>query len=394
MTAVLLLYAQYNVRASYYDDWVEAFRSHPGLATRELNVCDPLAPLKVRRLLRGADLVVLLHSVNADHTFYLSPLAAALRNRPCPLVSFVGNELSLPGCLVTDRRAVLAALEPDHIATQLLLEAGLHLWGDLPRRGVLAVPHALNPTAFQPGCAVKGRPIGLGTRSYRYPATLGDQDRNALLDYFTAEGPRRGFKTDISDQRLDRAQWASFLAATRCAVSSEAGTWFLSPSDEHLRALQALAGAPLSPGPDRAWARRLVHVMPWRLRQVAVGLAQRGLVSYAPLRFAEGLDEAAIAAYFAQAARPPVYGKCISSRHFDAIGTRTPQLLLEGRYNDILTPGHHYLALRADHANVEEVWETLRDAAALQRLADAALAHVLDAHTYRHRVAELLAQVL
>lgn len=398
MTAVLLLYAQYNVRASYYDDWIEAFRSHPALLTRELNVCDPLAPLKVRRLLRGADLVVLLHSVNADHTFYLTPLTSALQARECRLVSFVGNELSLPGCLITERRAVLAALEPDHVATQLPLEAGIYLWGDLPRLSVLAVPHALNPTAFVPGPPLGERSTSLGTRSFRYPATLGDQDRNVMLDYFRTEGPRRGFVTDISDQRLDRTQWAAFLANTRCAISSEAGSWFLSPSDEHLLALATLSqqrsGGPTPARYELAWARRLVHRLPWWLRQQVLGFVQRGQIPYAPMKFAEGLDAADIATYFTKATRPNVYGKCISSRHFDAIGTRTAQLLLEGRYNDILVPGRHYLALKADYSNLEMVWETLHDTAALQQLADEALEHVLASHTYSHRVTALLAQAL
>ena len=46
--------------------------------------------------------------------------------------------------------------------------------------------------------------------------------------------------------------------------------------------------------------------------------------------------------YFKKIKKPLIHFKCISSRNFDAIGTKTPQILLEGRYNDILKPHVHY----------------------------------------------------
>ena len=79
----------------------------------------------------------------------------------------------------------------------------------------------------------------------------------------------------------------------------------------------------------------------------------RRLLSRGPLRheatiteelpFSEIYDR-----FFAGRAIPEAHGKCISSRHFDAIGTGTCQILLEGRYNDILKPGEHYIALSHD----------------------------------------------
>ena len=52
--------------------------------------------------------------------------------------------------------------------------------------------------------------------------------------------------------------------------------------------------------------------------------------------------------FFANRPRCPAYSKCISSRHFEAAATGTCQLLVEGRYNDILIADEHYIPLLAD----------------------------------------------
>src|SRR3546814_21071578 len=79
------------------------------------------------------------------------------------------------------------------------------------------------------------------------------------------------------------------------------------------------------------------------------------------------------------------HGKCISSRHFDAIGTATCQILLEGRYNDILTPDVHYIRLASDLSNISEVMGTFRDERRRLEITEAARAHVMDGPTYAHR---------
>jgi spore maturation protein CgeB len=88
----------------------------------------------------------------------------------------------------------------------------------------------------------------------------------------------------------------------------------------------------------------------------------------------------------------PVSGKAISSRHFEPIGTETVQILLEGAYNGILQPDTHYIQLRRDHANLDEVLDRFRDPNVRAVITAAALTHVLEGHTYAHRVDQLLAE--
>ena len=74
--------------------------------------------------------------------------------------------------------------------------------------------------------------------------------------------------------------------------------------------------------------------------------------------------------FFARRERTPVYGKCISSRHFDAIGTKTCRIMLYGRFNDILVANRHYLALTDDFSDLDEVLRRFSDAPTRQEIVE------------------------
>ena len=93
--------------------------------------------------------------------------------------------------------------------------------------------------------------------------------------------------------------------------------------------------------------------------------------------------------FFANRPRCPAYSKCISSRHFEAAATGTCQLLIQGRYNDVLRAGEHFIPLRADLDDAPEALARFLDATERDRVAAAAHDLVHDAHTYRHRLAAL-----
>jgi hypothetical protein len=99
------------------------------------------------------------------------------------------------------------------------------------------------------------------------------------------------------------------------------------------------------------------------------------------------------ARFFAGKPHCPAYAKCISSRHFEAAATGTCQILVKGRFNDILEADRHYIPLDPDLGKAAEALARFRDPAERQRIADAAHELVLDAHTYRHRLTALHAAV-
>ncbi|MPY73462.1 MAG: glycosyltransferase [Alphaproteobacteria bacterium] len=382
--------AEYTDRLSYYDDWKAAFLASPQFEVVRVNIAGGNAARRLRSALKGTDAVILLHSTNGDTTRYLEPVASVLAERNCPLLTFVGNEVNLPGSPISAKRAVFATIRPDYIATQLLPESGEYLFGGLAERGVVALPHGLNPEVFRPQVPHGERGRDIGVRAVKYLAHLGDDDRNRVHDFFTRHEFAPDLTVDISTERLNCDGWAAFLSDCRGTVSTEAGSWFIERDDATMEAIRAWtaeshAGRGFMISNDSP-LRLLGHKLPFGLRRWLRKMLSRG-----PIRHESTVTEALAfdgihEKFFAGRSIPEHHGKCISSRHFDAIGTATCQILLEGRYNDILTPDVHYIRLTSDFSNISEVMETFRDERRRLEITEAARAHVMDGHTYAHRV--------
>jgi hypothetical protein len=75
----------------------------------------------------------------------------------------------------------------------------------------------------------------------------------------------------------------------------------------------------------------------------------------------------------------------ISPRHLEACATRTCQVLVEGSYNGILEAGRHYIELRADLSNLDEVMDSLGDEARRERIAEAAHRDIVASGRYTYR---------
>jgi hypothetical protein len=103
--------------------------------------------------------------------------------------------------------------------------------------------------------------------------------------------------------------------------------------------------------------------------------------AYERLDFAEAFDR-----FFRDTPPCPVYSKAISSRHFDAVGTKTCQIMPRGRFNGILMPDEHYVCLEHDFSNATEAVARFRDDGYRQTMVDRTYEYIMDCHTYRHRV--------
>jgi hypothetical protein len=62
----------------------------------------------------------------------------------------------------------------------------------------------------------------------------------------------------------------------------------------------------------------------------------------------------------------------LSPRHFEAVLTGTCQLLVEGEYNGVLRPWEHYVPIRRDWANLDEVLDAVQDDATVTRIVERA----------------------
>jgi hypothetical protein len=197
--------------------------------------------------------------------------------------------------------------------------------------------------------ATRERPIDIG---YRVTAPIPYLGRHALLKTEIAEVVReralaRGLTVDISDDPADTLlgdDWYRWLASCRYTIGVEGGASVL----------------------DRDGSVRA---------QVERHLEQHPDASFEELE----------AAYF-----PGRDGElslfAISPRHLEACATRTAQILIEGDYNGVLEPDRHYLELRRDYSNLDELLDLVEAGRGREReLAAAAYEDVVASGQWTYR---------
>jgi hypothetical protein len=78
----------------------------------------------------------------------------------------------------------------------------------------------------------------------------------------------------------------------------------------------------------------------------------------------------------------------VSPRVFEAVAARTALILFEGKYSGVVRPDEHYIPLKKDFSNVEEVLNKVQDEAYLERMIERAHQHVIGSglYSYQHFV--------
>ena len=191
----LVVFAHYPERLSYFADWLDALVAEPTLDVTPANLVTPLGRRRVRHLAPDADLVVCCTRRSETR----SPRSAAAKPRSPgggKMAAFIGNEVSLPGRPLRAKVDLLRRLQPDVIGTQLLVDAATILYADVPGTKVVAMPHA-EPANFHPTTPNNERSIDVGFRGGRYPASLGENDRDRIVEYFATTTFEPPLATDV-----------------------------------------------------------------------------------------------------------------------------------------------------------------------------------------------------
>ena len=75
----------------------------------------------------------------------------------------------------------------------------------------------------------------------------------------------------------------------------------------------------------------------------------------------------------------------ISPRCFEAAALRTPMILFEGRYSDVLEPDRHFITLKKDFSNFDRVMDKLKDHEFLQNMADRTYQEIALSETWSYK---------
>lgn len=345
-----------RVTLSYNYDWVDAFQKFSKIELDSYNIAEQNSWIHFLPRIRKYDVIIILHSTNLtlkevlhNNKWIRYAFYSAFKFRKGKVVFFVYNEFKE----IPLKIQFIKNLQADFVVSQFPQDIAGWLYAECATN-VISLPHALNESIFYPETNLQSRPIDIGGRSYDYPWFLGDRDRYNMFQFFS-NLKSECLVLDLSQdprQRFERTGWAHFLNSCKGTIGTEAGTSYLE-KDGHTR-----------------------HAVMDYLKQH-------------PSATFEEIYQKFFAKY-----KNPVLGKIISSRHFDAIGTKTCQIMFPGRFNDILIADEHYIALKRDFSNIQDVLERFKDVTYRQNMVDRTYEYVLDCHTHKHRIKMLMEYVL
>jgi hypothetical protein len=192
--------------------------------------------------------------------------------------------------------------------------------------------------------------IGYRARTLPFATGRGGREKSEIGREFASRAADRGLRLDIGVDEADRLYgdaWYRFLGSCRAVLGVEAGVSVFDLDDRATPAVAAYLGA---------------H----------------------PAAAFEEVEREVLAPF-----EEAIPYRTISPRHFEAAAFGTCQILFEGEYSGLMEAGTHFIALRKDFANLDEVVATFRDEAARARIVAAARRDLVDSgrHTYRSFVA-------
>ncbi len=350
---LILYYAERAPLRSAIADHLYAFQRYGGRPSIYVNLAVRGIPAWIDRL--GVD-VVIFHTILLAQRWQPRVFRRILRQLEpirrlhCLKVAIPQDEF-IQTDLLTD---FIRRFEVDHVLSCAPESEWRTIYGALPEgpttftrvltgyieRASLARIDRLAATAGE-------RPIDIGYRAWQPEYWLGrhGQLKGRIAEVFASHAAARGLRADISlrdEDTLLGDDWYRFLLRSRWAIGVEGGASLIDRDGSlRQRTLTYQVDHPAAPFEE-------VEAACFPDRDGSLGLV------------------------------------AISPRHLEACATRTAQVLVEGSYNGILEAGVHYLPLRRDFANIEEVLDLLSREEFRTQLADRAYRDIVASRRYEY----------
>ena len=388
---IAIVESKYDYQMSYLDEWRSAWER---VASRLLNV--NLANGKglntLKKELKSIDLIVVLHSATADSNLWLSKLTQCIdKVVNCRIVLFVGNEFSSPWLSTSKRLENIINLSPSLIATQLDIQTANWLY-DSTKAKIVSAPPGIPKFNYNSENELK--PIDFSYRGFVYPWYLLDNERNLTVASVLSEAEKLQLKIDYTQSaRLGKQDWMKLLSNSKLTASSEAGSRFVFNNDNvwsELLDYLSIGKRKFTNIPNDSNGMSLMRKFPTPLKSFLRKIARLIGVNQGSLYKPSNSEEEVLLKLVHPEEFEYRNGKCISSRHMDAIACRTWQILTPGSYNGILQEGIHYSRWQQDGLD-----KTLILALNSQREGNAEIAYqdLIKKNSYDARVLNILASL-
>lgn len=194
------------------------------------------------------------------------------------------------------------------------------------------------------------RPIDLGYRGRKLPFYMGrgSQEKAEIGRRFSELASDRGLKLDIGleeHERLYGEKWTCFLASCKAVLGVEGGVSIIDREGKFCR----------------------------RSEQV---LKENPHVNFDEFTRLMGND-------FAEQ-EDKIYYRSLTPRNFEAAAFRCLQILFEGDYDGLMKPGIHYVPLRKDFSNLDQVLQTLKNLPQCQAIIEQAHRDLIASQRYSY----------
>jgi hypothetical protein len=192
------------------------------------------------------------------------------------------------------------------------------------------------------------RDIDIGYRSTPLRYSLGRFGylKGRIAEVFNEHAPQFDLKTDISTQPKDTKlglDWYRFLASCKYFIGVESGASLLDPDGSIYHNVNAY----LEQNPDADFDEVEQNCF-------------------------KGLDE-------------NLHLYALGPRHLEACAARTCQILVEGHYGGLLKPGTHYIPLKKDFSNIDEVLRIVKDDKLRSGIVESAYQDVVASRKWTYR---------
>lgn len=333
-----------NATLTYQHGWPRAFCESQLLYCEPFNLANrsvsDVANM-VTALYRGRfDAIVLLHSTFSNTQELRRLLFLAVAASRLPKLFFIGNEYkSMPKKMHFCRR-----LGIDMLISQSNHQDVLAMYEQALGCRVASVPNTgFDSAVFFPVVPMAERRIDVGYRAYEAPWYLGNIEKTEIADYFLHNAAALGLTTDISQdvgERFDASGYAAFLNRCRGQIGTESGGDYFELTDE--TRLKFIAY--MSVNPDAPWNE--------------------------------------VRKQFFENYGPSVPMRIISGRQVEAAACKTVQIMFDGRYNGYFRADEHFISLKKDYSNIDEVMQKFRDDDYCRRMVDSAYEVAMQELTY------------
>jgi hypothetical protein len=373
---------------SYLDQWKSAWLN-ASTKSEVFNLAQSGSLKKLSSKIRQFDLIVVLHTVTADSNSWLEKLSKLSDRNRAAMVMFIGNEFSSPFLSTEKRLDLISQISPEFIASQLPIDSAKWLYERIGSK-VIAAPPGMPVLSINNSST--SHDLDLGFRGFRYPWYLMDNERNNIVDQVIDVFKNRNLAVDVShEKRLNSSEWFDFLSRSRFTVSSEAGAKYIFRDDQIWNPVKEYFATEkkFSALENDVGGMSLLRRLPAPLKSILkkflsnLGLNQGSLYKPDSKELEKLISLVDLEKYESR------NGKCISSRHFDAIAAGTWQILAPGKYNDLLVPNIHF----TPYGNPNDLRSLIENEVSRKSLSIQAFDDLSQNHSYGTRVNTVLREI-